>query len=324
MGVRVGFIGTGGMALGHLRCLSQIADAEVVAVCDVVREKAETEAAKYGAKSYSDYVAMLDEVDLDAVYVIVPPYAHSEIEILAAKRNINVFVERPVAASVEEGRQTADAIDESGVISAVGYHMRYYDTTSEALHALRGQELVMGIGWWPSGMPGDHWWRIMNQSGGHVVEETTQAFDLMRYVMGEVAEVCASVSAMASEDIPGADVPDVGTVTLQFQSGAMGVVSNTSLVTRGGAAGLHLVARGRLVEIYMGKTRVIEPGNVREVSASANPYLEENRAFIDAVRDKDRSRVRCDYRDGLKTLALTLAAYASAKAGRPVAVGGES
>jgi myo-inositol 2-dehydrogenase/D-chiro-inositol 1-dehydrogenase len=319
--VRIGFIGTGTMALGHLRCLAQIPDAEVVAFCDVVREKAEKEAARYGARAYSDYVAMLDEVDLDAVYVVVPPYAHAEIEILAAKRKRNLFVERPVASSIEAARQTADAIEQSGVVSAVGYHMRYYDTTTEALHALRGHDIVMAIGWWPYGMPGDHWWSVMNQSGGHVIEETTHAFDLMRCAMGEVSEVYASVSAMPSEDIAGTDVPDVGTVTLQFAGGAMGVISNTSLVTRGGAAGLHLVGRDRLVEIYMGKARVVEPGNVREVSASVNPYLEENRAFVEAVKTGDRSGIRCDYRDGAKTLELALAAYRSAKEGRPIRTG---
>jgi predicted dehydrogenase len=319
MGVRIGFIGTGGMALAHARCLVEVPDAEIVAFCDVVRGRAENEAEKYGAKAYSDYVEMLDEVELDAVYIIVPPYAHAEMEILAAKRKVNLFVERPVSTSVSAAMETADAIEQTGVICSVGYQMRYADTTVEALHAVSGHDIAMGIGWWPYGMPGEHWWRVMTQSGGHVTEETTQGFDLMRHFMGEVSEVYATVSEAPSDDLPGAFVPDVGTVTLRFESGATGVISNASLASVGGAAGLHLVGRERLVEVYLGRTRVVEPGNVREVSARVNPYVEENRAFVEAVKTRDASGIRCGYRDAAMTLAVALAAHRSAKEGRPVA-----
>ena len=92
MAIKIGFIGVGGIAGSHLGNLSQIEEARVVALCDVVKEKAEEAAKKYQAISYTNYKEMLDKEGLDAVFICVPPFAHGDIEIDVAKKGIPFFV----------------------------------------------------------------------------------------------------------------------------------------------------------------------------------------------------------------------------------------
>ena len=78
MAVKVGFIGTGGMAGAHMNTLKGFDDVEFVAMCDVVEEKAKARANEFGGKPFTDYKEMFDKVDMDAVYICTPPFAHGE------------------------------------------------------------------------------------------------------------------------------------------------------------------------------------------------------------------------------------------------------
>jgi len=106
----------------------RIPDAEVVALYDVDRERCENairringqqdqaarpggpEPPKLQAKVYTDYGTMLDEAGLHAVYVCVPPFAHGDLELKTIDAGLALFVEKPVALSVDLGRQIAQAI----------------------------------------------------------------------------------------------------------------------------------------------------------------------------------------------------------------------
>ena len=80
--MRIGFVGTGGIANYHLEHLVKIKEAEIVALCDVAEERAKGAAKKYGGTAYSDYKKMLDKEKLDALYICVPPFAHQSQELL--------------------------------------------------------------------------------------------------------------------------------------------------------------------------------------------------------------------------------------------------
>jgi len=150
--VRVGFVGTGGIAQTHLDALSRIEGVQLVAFCDVEASRAESAAARFGGRAYTDYAPMLREEPLDALYVCVPPYAHGEVELLAAERGIHLFVEKPVARTLECAREVESAIQKAGVLSAVGYHFRYYEATQRARERLQGLPIGMVIGYWHGGM----------------------------------------------------------------------------------------------------------------------------------------------------------------------------
>lgn len=319
MPIRVGFLGAGGIANAHMNALQLIEDVQIACVCDIDRDKADSAAARFVAKAYTDYRQMLDAEKLDALYVCVPPYAHEDQELMAAEKGIHLFVEKPVALTLDKARQVSEAIRRSGIVAAVGYHWRYQSNTNRAREILAGRQIGMVLGYWMGGFPSVSWWRRMEKSGGQMVEQTTHIFDLARYLCGEVVEVYAAYANRDSHNIPDFNVYDVGTATLKFANGAVGCISNTCLLSMPYIVGLHIVARDLVIEIH-GDLKVIQPGHTQVFTGGVNAIQEENRAFITAVKTGDASGIKSSYEDALKTLAVTLACNESAASGMPVRV----
>ena len=118
--VRVAFIGAGGNASGHMKRVKELVeDTEIVAICDVDAERAKKATEEFGGTPYRDHHEMLDKEAMDALYISVPPFAHDDAEIIAAGKGIHLFVEKPVALSVEKGIEINEAIEKAGVISCV-------------------------------------------------------------------------------------------------------------------------------------------------------------------------------------------------------------
>lgn len=92
LSVRLGFIGAGGNANRHMRELNTIEGTELVAFCDVVPEKAEKAAREYGGSAYKDYDEMLTKESLDAIYISIPPFAHSGPERAVINAGLPMFV----------------------------------------------------------------------------------------------------------------------------------------------------------------------------------------------------------------------------------------
>jgi predicted dehydrogenase len=317
--VRVGFVGAGGIANVHMNALQELDDVQIVAVADVDRGRAESVASRFVAKAYSDYRKMLSEEKLDALYVCVPPFAHEEQELIAANRGIHLFVEKPVALTLDKAREIRSAIIENKIISAVGYHWRYQSSTQRAKEILDGRKIGMVLGYWMGGFPQMAWWRRLEQSGGQMVEQTTHIFDLARYLCGEVSEVYAAFANRDSREIPRFNVYDVGTATLKFTNGIVGTISNTCMLTVPYTVGLHVIARDLVLEIH-GDLKVIEPGHTEIFTGGVNAIHEENKAFIEAIRTGDSSGIRSTYEDAVKTLAVTLACNESARTGKAVKI----
>ena len=84
--------------------------------------------------------------------------------------------------------------------------------------------------------------------------------------------------------------------------------------------GLHVIAKDLVVEVR-GDLKIMKPGHTETFSGGVNAVLEENKAFMEAIRNGDRSLIRSSYEDAVRTLAVTLACNESAQTGRPVEVG---
>ena len=321
MAVRVGFVGVGGAAQIHLRNLETIG-AAVAGVCDVNGEAAESAARRYsGCRAFDDHHAMLDALQLDAVYVCLPPGEHVGQEIDAANRGCALFVEKPVGLDEAWVNETVGVVARTGVITSVGYNWRYLDVVDAARRELAGHAVGLAVGYWIGGLPGSPWWRARARSGGQVVEQTTHIFDLCRTLVGEVATVAAGASRGQFADTAGYDVDDASAATLVFRNGSIGAIVSSDLAPRGfHNAGLHLFSRDLVVEISSTKLRVSRPGRVEETAAAGNAYLSEDRAFVSAVATGDRSGIRCDYADGAGTLRLTLAVNRALETGQTVAL----
>jgi len=316
--VRTGFVGTGGIAQGHLSRVQANPEAELVSVCDVVEEKARAAASKYGGNPYNDFREMMEKVDLDAVYVCLPPHVHGDVEIMAAERGISLFIEKPLASDPETPEKIAKAVSKAGVVSSVGYNWRYSDATDRALEIMKDRPLGLVVGYWMGGLPGVAWWRVKAQSGGQHNEQTTHIFDMARCLGGEVKRVYASAGLQVMDDVEGLDVEDASAVNLKFHNGAPGVILSTCMLSQGYRVMVSVFSRDLALEHTQGSLRVSTPEVEKVFKSKVDPYALEDEIFIEAVSKGDPSRIRSPYEDALKTHRVTMAATRSIETGKPV------
>ena len=304
---RVGFIGVGGVAGGHLNILNGFEDAELAALCDIDEGRLKGRAEAFGvANAYTDYREMLSAEELDAVYVCVPPFAHGQIEEEIAAAGAALFVEKPVELHMEPAVRKHEAIRDAGILNTVGYCVRYLSTVDDVARTLEGVQIDMALGYYMGGAPGG-WWRQLNKSGGQLVEQTTHIVDTARYLVGDVAAVGGAFAAQTPLD-DSADIENVSIAHLFFENGAVGAVMSACMLGRGFKTGLDIFAKGYTAEFTYGKTRVHTGGESHEFDPNNNMYESEDRAFIDAVKTGDRSALRVDYADAVKSLEVSLLA----------------
>ena len=126
--VRVGIIGCGGIANGkHMPGLKNVKEAEMVAFCDLIVERAEKAAKEYGvegAKVYTDYKEMLEDKTIDVVHVCTPNRAHSFITVDALEAGKHVMCEKPMAINSVEALKMIDAAKRTGKKLTIGYQNR--------------------------------------------------------------------------------------------------------------------------------------------------------------------------------------------------------
>jgi myo-inositol 2-dehydrogenase / D-chiro-inositol 1-dehydrogenase len=326
--VRIGFIGCGGNARGHMRRLGEVPGARIVGVCDVSTPAAEQAAAQTGAAAYGDYRALLDRPDLDAVYLSIPVFAHGDPEMMAIERGLPMFVEKPVAIDLGTARQIQAAAERAGLLTCVGYQLRYCGSADLARELLRAPDagpvgLASGTYWCGTGrsQPG-HWRTQLAQSGGQLVEQATHTIDMMRYLVGEVAEVHAFYGKRILDDPDQyGDCPDSYAVSLRFESGAVGTVSATWAIDPQDwsmANWVDLAYGIRRLHWRIPGVTVSGGGESGQSEPMTRPDGSIDAVFVDAVRRRDGSAIRSDYTDGVRSLAVSLAANESARIGAPV------
>ncbi|MCX5641728.1 MAG: Gfo/Idh/MocA family oxidoreductase [Candidatus Omnitrophica bacterium] len=317
--IKIGFIGTGGIANAHLDNLARMKDVEITALCDVVKEKAEAASQKFGGKVYLDYRRMLDKEKLDALYICVPPFAHQDQELIACQKKIPFFVEKPVALSLEKAEKIEAQVRKSGIITSVGYVLRYMDIVEKTVKILAGRPTGMITGSYYGEVPGTKWLIKKNQSGGQLVEQATHIVNLMLFFGGKVLEVYSRpFSGIISKRIPGYNVEDASTTIFRFANGAIGNI-NCTWLSFGYKSSLGIVTDGIQVDWNPITTLQVTTADKKEEHAVKNDFgFSEHRVFVDAVKTGNKKLIRCDYSNGLETLKVTRAAVKSMETGKPV------
>lgn len=322
MTLKVGFIGTGGIAKAHMNILGELENVTITGFCDVQLERAEQAAALWPeAKAYSDITHMLDEQKLDAAFICLPPMAHGEAERHFIERNIPFLVEKPLAVDNDVPRELAAQIAAKKLITSVGYQWRYIESLDEVKQFIADSQLGMALGYWMGGMPMPPWWRVQNMSGGQFVEQTTHITDMLRYLCGEVDEVYAAYGhRYMHESVEGTNVADVGTVTMKMKNGSIATISNTCMLPLGYTVGLNVMTNKGIVEVRSNGTRILQHKDDMNAAyvTTANPRWGEDVAFLEAVRTGDPSLIKSSYADALRTHEVTVAANLSAATGKPV------
>jgi len=313
--VKIGFIGCGGNARGHMGTLSKMEDVKIVAVCDLNEERAKSAAEQFGSEAFTNHKVMLDEKDLDAVYISIPVFAHGAPEMDAMEHGLPFFVEKPVAISMEKAQEILEAVEKNNAMTCVGYQLRYSGAVDAAKAVLQGKTLNMVIGkYWCDTGRGDPnaWLRRMGQSGGQIVEQATHTIDMMRYLIGEVKEVFALQENRVLKET---DCPDVNIVSMIFENGAVGTITSSWAYSGGwsDANVLDILFENSLLHWTSGGIEITpKPEALPEIKSGQSI----DRVFVDAVKSGDGSNIRSPYADAVKSLAISLAANKSGKSGK--------
>ena len=123
--LRAAVIGVGSMGRNHARVYAEMEDVQLIAVADVDQAAAVRVANIYGVRAYADYRMMLEAEPLDLVTIAVPTRLHREVAEEAAAHGVHLFVEKPLAGSVEDAQAIIDAARSAGVKLGVGHIERF-------------------------------------------------------------------------------------------------------------------------------------------------------------------------------------------------------
>ncbi|GIN70568.1 hypothetical protein J14TS2_10430 [Bacillus sp. J14TS2] len=305
--VRVGFVGVGGIANAHLNNISQNEDAEIVAVCDIAEEAAIRQGEKYKATVYTDIDQMLEKENMDALFICVPPFAHGDIEEKAAQKGIHLLVEKPVELDFKRAKEKAEIIAQSGVINASGYCLRYLDTVQIAKDYLQDKQVAMVRGHYLTSLVPTPWYRLKNKSGGQLVEQATHILDLMSYLCGDIKQIQAHMSLQVMNGIEEMDIPDVTSVNVRFETGAVGHL-DSSITQHDHRMGLEILGRNFRLEIEGTSLSIYEKERTTTYTSKVDFYDVQDREFIKAIQTNNQELVLASYQDGVETLSKSLAA----------------
>ena len=319
--LRVAFIGAGWIVPKHLAALDRLDRTELVGIMSRSTERAAATLADRPAEAYTDIERMLDEQRPDVVYVCTPPYRTPDVCDRLIERRLPFLVEKPLAArDAEAPARVADAIEQEGLVVAVGYHWRGVDVLPEVRRRLAERPAELVLARWLDATPAPDWWGRVDQGGGQVVEQATHLYDLARYLVGD-ATVMSAASTGVPPPPPGRVVDVVGSTSavLTFASGAVGSFVNTRLVAPP-VIELELVSADLRTTIRLATERetlawevtFTEPGSVTTFSNRRDPYEVQSEAFLDAVEAGEPARVLATYRDALATDRLTRSVVAAA------------
>ena len=177
--------------------------------------------------------------------------------------------------------------------------------------------LVWGNFW--GGLPGVPWWRVQEQSGGQMVEQTTHIVDMARFLAGDITHVQAfETRQVMHTKVENCNVADAAAANLVFANGAVGNISNTCMLEGWGQSSCRVMAEGFTLSIAGHNLTWNSKDDSGEYQMQQDGYTGEDRAFIHAVKTGDRSVINSDYADAYKTLAVTVAANLAAQKGGKV------
>lgn len=348
--VRCGVVGLGAIGPLHLAAIENIGNAEVAAVCDTVRERADGYAEMYGCKAYYGIGEMLRDGGLDLVHICVPSGNHAETGIAAARSGRHVLVEKPIDVTLEAADRLIAECDKAGVLlSCISQH-RFDDAMLEARDALdRGLFGTLAFGgshtkWYRSQEYYDSgdWrgtWEL--DGGGALMNQSVHYVDMLQYMMGEVDEVSAYCATRAHARI---EVEDVAAAALRFKNGAVGLLEGNTAAYPGYCTRLDIYGSDGGIVIENDKIR---ERKFRAEGVDGGGFYGSTSSAGDGAADKSKSGAssaeiatsshqrqiqdvvdailtgrppKVTGRDARHPLAVILAVYESARTGKAVKV----
>ncbi len=335
--IKWGVIGAAGIADRRTIPGLILADnAELVAVMEINMELAEKIRSKYDCKyAYDNYQDLIDNPEVEAIYIASPVFAHLEPALAVAKAKKHLLCEKPIALSVEECKTVINACKEAGIKYATGFMMRFgaYHTAIKKLIA-EGKigDVVSARAqftcWYPD-MPGA--WRQEKKlsGGGALVDMAVHCIDILEYMIGSQAK---EVGAFVDTRSFNYNVDDSANVLIKLENGAVAYVDSHFNVpdeaakcrveiygTRGSVIAEKTLGQidGGNVEVYVSDAKGYDAqqnrNDVEPISLDVefgNMYTREIASFSDSIINDTPVEVPMEV--GLHIQQVTDAAYRSA------------
>lgn len=224
-----GIIGAGGIADRRtLPAMLLAENAEITAVMEIAPDMSEALRKKYGAKrAYTDAAALLDDPEVEAVYIASPVVFHAAQAKMAADRGKHILIEKPVAMTAAEGEDVVSYCAAKGVKIAAGFMMRFGShimSMKEAVAAGKIGQVVSAYTQFTAWVPATSGnWRLSRKKsgGGALMDMGVHCIDLLEYVMGSRITHVASFDDTVAFDY---DVEDSSTALFRMENGAQCVV----------------------------------------------------------------------------------------------------
>ena len=331
--LRIGVIGAGRIGKLHANNLKNaVPGAEVAAISDVNFAAAKALAEKLGiSKVYEDYQKILEDKEIDAVFICASTDMHSPISIASAQAGKHIFCEKPIDHDLEKIARVLKEVKKAGVKYQVGFNRRFDRNFKHVREVVKDGKIgdihiVRVTSRDPEAPPASY----VKTSGGIFVDMTIHDFDMVRYLTGsEVEEVSTFGAVLVDPEIGKAGDVDTCIINLRFKNGALGVIENSRQAVYG---------YDQRVEVFGSKGCISAENetanNTTLMTAEAvtkekplwfflerynDAFIQEAREFVDAcLKDKEPS---VGAFDGLQPVKIAIAAKKSWQlGGQPVKV----
>lgn len=174
--VKVALIGLGSMGQNHYRVLKSLTGFQLTALCDIQQTR------DYDEPFFTDLDEMLEKADFEAAVIVVPTFLHKEVAIKCLNKGKHLFIEKPVASSVEEANEILKVAKEKDARVCVGYIERFNPVVEELKKELENTEIysigITRVGPFPP--------RIADV--GILTDLSVHDIDLIRYITGKEIE----------------------------------------------------------------------------------------------------------------------------------------
>ncbi|MGB9717885.1 MAG: Gfo/Idh/MocA family protein [Thermoproteota archaeon] len=319
-------IGCGNIAnYAHLPNLLKTGQ-KLVATCDIVEEKAKQAAEKFKAdRFFTDYRKVLELKDLDGVIIATPPDTHKEIAVDAVKSDKHVFLEKPLAANLEDAYEIYSQWKRSKVKFAVGFCLRHHGMFKYAKELVENNTVGEPVALWRIAigtaigvLPPMGWLTDKKRSGGMVVENAIHMIDAFRWFAGDII----SALAQYKTERMGINIEDNAYIVFTHRNNAFSSILQSWTATHTYES-WGIVGKEGTVSIkgyVLGTMEVSSRSKgVEEVKIEEDPivmYEKEMEDFVKSILED--KQVFATPLEGLKAMEAAVAAEKSCKEGKLV------
>lgn len=336
--VGIAVIGLGRLGYVHaFNVARRTPHARLVAVCDMEEDLARATADELGCRYYTDMHRMLEDKDVDAVCVVTPTGHHVEPVTAVAAAGKPMFVEKPLAGTMEDNRHLAKLIKDAGVTCQIGFNRRfdppYVEAEQMILDGAIGKPVFFN-GFSRDPFPPPPWACDPSRGGGLFIDMQLHDFDTARFLMrDEVVRVYAEETNLVVDSQGINRFADNVTVNLRFKGGALGNCHASMHAEYGydmrtevyGSNGNIMIGGLNRAEVTLctldkgiSKPATYQPeGKMPHFMVRfQEAYAREIAAFVECVLEGERPKVTED--DAVAAFEISMAAVRSAGDGIPV------